>query len=361
MKLPEKLTRAAGKCWLTVKRKSPEILFACGTVSFGMALYSVVKASSKADQLIADHEGRLEEAKCEYVLPENLEYEATNVDEAGVEFQVKGEMAQKTEKEINRDVRKCYMTTAKEFVKLYSVTAGFSVVSLVCFGGAYKVLSGRVAAGLATISGLENYIALYEKRNIELNGEQSHEMCKYGYKEIEEKHKDPKTGKMITEKKLVPDYPTEGEEADDAVLEDFMNRPLGRSVIIFSKETSNEYKGTAGLDRLTLEAAEADAIRMWRTRGWVCENDVREYIGMRKTIEGQFIGKYYREGADHGEEPSLGITKHINEAALTGHNNKVWILETNFTDNLLTIHAKEKEKKAEFEKQLRLKRLSEEV
>lgn len=361
MKLPEKLTRAAGKCWLTVKRKSPEILFTCGTVSFGMALYSVVKASSKADQLIADHEGRLEEAKCEYVLPENLEYEATNVDETGVEFQVKGGMTQKTEKEINRDVRKCYMTTTKEFVKLYSVTATFSVVSLVCFGGAYKVLSGRVAAGLATISGLENYIALYEKRNIELNGEQSHEMCKYGYKEIEETHEDPKTGKMVTEKKLVPDYPTEGEEVDDAVLEDFMNRPLGRSVIIFSKETSNEYKGIAGLDRLTLEAAEADAIRMWRTRGWVCENDVRAYIGMPKTIEGQFIGKYYREGADHGEEPSLGITKHINEAALTGHNDKVWILETNFTDNLLTIHSKEKEKKAEFEKQLRLKRLSEEV
>lgn len=371
MKLPEKLTRAAGKTWLAVKRRSPEILFFCGTASFVAAIVSAVKASSEADQILADHEGRLEEAKCEYIFPEDdgYEIEVEALPDSEDEFQVKYPPVQKTQKQINRDIRKCYVRTGLNYAKLYSKTAGFAIVSLACFGGAYRVLSGRVSAGIATIQGLQSYISDYENRNIKLNGEESHEMCKYGYREVEVEEVDPETGEVKVTKKLVPNYPgaiesKEGTgESCNMSEADLLELDQNPSVLIFDKEHTHEYKGIANLDKLTVVSAEEAAIHKWRIRGWVTENDVRSYLGMEETVDGQYKAKVYLEGVeDHGGEPSLGIYAPVNASVIRDSRNGLpIILETNFTDNLLLVAKKEQEKREELEAELRAKRLAEEV
>ena len=353
MKLPEKVTRLAGKGWLKVRKRSPELLFGLGVLSMGGAIVSAVKAARRHDQIIAEHETNLEEAKMEYIIPD--EYDIVSMEEGSDEYKMEGSLVKKTEKQINRDVRKVYTHTAKELVKLYSKTGLFVSFSLFCFGGSYKVLSGRVTAGLLTIDRLKNYISLYEQRNIELNGEESHQMCKYGYKEVTVTEGDGKNKKEV--KKLVPDY------SESEVDGEFVSMPsvMDPTTLIFCKDTSNEYKGVGNLDWLTVEAAEQDAVRVWRTKGWVCENDVRTYLGMEKTVEGQFRCKFYHDGPDHGEEPSFNLYSPANQNVRDGHNKCPIYLELNFTDNLLAADLDEKKRKDELMASLRAQRLSEEV
>lgn len=360
-KLPMSVSRFAGKVGLKVKAKSPEILFSFGVISFGAAIVSAIKASEKHADILLEHEELLDEAKLPYILPD--ECEAYTVDEYGFMRDADGnELEPRSDRDINREVRHVYLHTTGEMIKCHTKTFVFSTISLVCFGGAYKVLSGRVAAGLVTISSLQNYISQYEKRNIELNGRKSHEMCKYGYKSVVEEYTDPETGKTVTEIKNTPDYPSGDSAGSGDIGVDPSSCEFGwPPTIIFSKETTAEYKDRPPLDEMTLEAGWMDAIRVWRTRGWVCLNDALEYYGIPKTVDGNRFGKVYREGCeDHGGEPYFNIDAPVNNDARRGVR-KSWILETNFTDDIFAIMAEEKKRREELEDSLRAKRIREEA
>ena len=379
VKVPAKISRFANKAVLEVKKKSPEILFCVGVVSFGAAIVSAVKASRKADYILAEHEEDLEVAKCEFVVPddyEDVQFWADNVELNGVDANLDDEDKDveattgviKTQKEINRAVRKVYGKTVIKFIKLYSKTGGFVLIALACFGGVYKILSGRVAMGLATISGLESYISTYEKRNIELNGKRNHDMCKYGYKEIERTYEDPDTGEVVHEIERVPMYEVdeqelacgEGELKEPGIGIDEETREVlesGPSVIIFCKDETAEYIGVPHRDRYMADCAQADAERIWRTRGWVTENDIRSYLGMQPTVMGQRRCKFY-----HGvesEAPTLNIDAPINDAAKNGTRNS-WIFETNLDEDLFLESRLIEKSKKDLEKKMINKRKAEE-
>lgn len=378
VKVPAKISRFANKAVLEVKKKSPEILFCVGVVSFGAAIASAVKASRKADYILAEHEEDLEVAKCQFVVPdeyEDVQFWADNVEINGVDSRLDEDLDAeeedlkattgviKTQKEINKAVRKVYGKTVIKFIKLYSKTGGFVLIALACFGGVYKILSGRVAMGLATITGLENYISAYEKRNIELNGKRNHDMCKYGYKEIERTYEDPDTGETVHEIEKVPLYEVDesvGEDSEAGIGIDEETREVlegGPSVIIFCKDETAEFIGVPHRDRDLADSAEKDAVRIWRTRGWVTENDIREYLGMRPTIMGQRRCKFY-----HGvesEEPTLNIHSPINDAAKNG-TRKSWIFETNLDEDLFLESRLMEKSKKDLEKKLIKKRKAEE-
>lgn len=378
VKVPAKISRFANKAVLEVKKKSPEILFCVGVVSFGAAIVSAVKASRKADYILAEHEEDLEVAKCQFVVPdeyEDVQFWADNEEINGVDSRLDDDLDAeeedlkattgviKTQKEISRAVRKVYGKTVIKFVKLYSKTGGFALIALACFGGVYKILSGRVAMGLATITGLENYISAYEKRNIELNGKRNHDMCKYGYKEIERTYEDPDTGEIVHEIEKVPLYEVDesvGEDCEAGIGIDEETREIlegGPSVIIFCKEETAEFIGVPHRDHDMVEAAEHDAKRILRNRGWVTENDIRAYLGMQPTIMGQRRCKFY-----HGvesEEPTLNIESPINDAAKNG-TRKSWILETNLDEDLFLESRLIEKSKKDLEKKLIKKRKAEE-
>ena len=378
VKVPAKISRFANKALLAVKKKSPEILFCVGVASFGAAIVSAVKASRKADYILAEHEEDLEVAKCQFVVPddyEDVQFWADNEEINGVDSRLDDDLDAeeedlkattgviKTQKEINKAVRKVYGKTIIKFVKLYSKTGGFVLIALACFGGVYKILSGRVAMGLATITGLENYISTYEERNIELNGKRNHDMCKYGYKEIERTYEDPDTGEIVHEIEKVPLYEVDesvGEDGEAGIGIDEETREIlegGPSVIIFCKDETAEFIGVPHRDRDMVEAAEHDAKRIWRNRGWVTENDIRAYLGMQPTIMGQRRCKFY-----HGvesEEPTLNIHSPINDAAKNG-TRKSWILETNLDEDLFLESRLIEKSKKDLEKKLTKKRKAEE-
>ena len=334
--------------------------------------------SPEADYILAEHEEDLEVAKCQFVVPdeyEDVQFWADNEEINGVDSglddvddddealkETTGVI--KTQKEINRAVRKVYGKTVIKFIKLYSKTGGFVLIALACFGGVYKILSGRVAMGLATITGLENYISAYEKRNIELNGKRNHDMCKYGYKEIERTYEDPDTGEIVHEIEKVPLY-----EVDESALEDGEagigideeTREVlegGPSVIIFCKDETAEFIGVPHRDHDMAIMAEHDAERIWRNRGWVTENDIRAYLGMQPTIMGQRRCKFYHGVED--DAPTLNIESPINDAAKNG-TRKSWIFETNLDEDLFLESRLIEKSKKDLEKKLVKMRKAEEA
>ena len=76
IKLPEKVKVGVGMAGLKIKKHSPEILLGLGFVSMGAAIISAVRSAREHDMLLADHEERLEAAKCEYVIPDEYDIEA---------------------------------------------------------------------------------------------------------------------------------------------------------------------------------------------------------------------------------------------------------------------------------------------
>ena len=356
IKVPEKWSRAAGIGVLKIKEASPEILLGAGVICMGAAIVSAVKAARQHDYILADHEERLEAAKCEYVIPD--EYDIVAEAESG-EFQMSGAgggvIARKSEKEVNKAIRKCYGQTAWEFTKLYSSTIALSALSLACFVGMHNIQARRITGLNAAYTGLREYIKRYEERNIELNGQKSHEMCKYGYKEVEVTEEDPDTGEMVTEKKKVPLYEGEnGEKWSDETTK----APFHNQCIEFSKDTAKaSYTGIANYDLMTLNVAEQDIKDLVRARGWAVKNDLYDILRMERTPEGMI------EGWVHGcgPEPDLGIHDPINNRCLAGFNHEDWVLDPNIHGNVYALLREKEEKEAALEAELKAKRLAEEA
>lgn len=350
IKLPEKVKVGVGMASLKVKKHSPEILLGLGFVSMGAAIISAVRSAREHDQLIADHEERLEAAKCEYVIPD--EYDIIAEAESG-EYKMSaggGTIVRKTEKEVNRAIRKCYFETAVGFARLYARTTLYTAISALCFVSAYNIQARRVLALETAYTSLQEYIRKYEQRNIELNGKKSHEMCKYGYKEIEVEEEDPDTGEAVKEKKLVPAY-------EGASSEEMAKMPFHDQFLSFSNDTAKGcYTGIANHDRTTLEVGEQYIKDLYRSRGWVVVNDVLDTYNMKRTKEGMIEG--WVKGC--GPEPDFGIHDPVNNRCLAGFNHEDWHLDLNIHGNVFTLLDKKEEEERELEEKLKAERLAEE-
>lgn len=350
IKLPEKVKVGVGMASLKVKKHSPEILLGLGFVSMGAAIISAVRSAREHDQLIADHEERLEAAKCEYVIPD--EYDIIAEAESG-EYKMSaggGTIVRKTEKEVNRAIRKCYFETAVGFARLYARTTLYTAISALCFVSAYNIQARRVLALETAYTSLQEYIRKYEQRNIELNGKKSHEMCKYGYKEVEVEEEDPDTGETVKEKKLVPAY-------EGATSEEMAKMPFHDQFFIFCKQSApGKYTGFANRDKTELAISEDYLNDLINSRGWAVVNDWLDSIGMERTAQGMIEG--WVKG--YGPRATIGWDDPINREALDGHNHRDWYLDCNVHGNVFSILSEMEKKKEELEEKLKAERLAEE-
>ena len=348
IKVPEKVGNLMGISNLKLKNASPEIFLGLGIAFMGGAIVTAIRAARRHDQIIADHEGQLEEAKCEYIIPDDSEIALNN---DGDDCYASSVFGHKTDKQIAHDVRKVYAHTIWEFTKLYSPTITLSALSVACFVCSHNIQARRFSALSGAYTGLREAFEQYQARNIELNGKTNHEMCKYGWKEIDETYEDPDTGETITEKKKVPAYTGMSEEE----IKKLQKMPFHDHLITFDRNCAL-WKGIANLDEMTLYSAEADLQRLVRVRGWAIINDLYDYLNMERTEEGMFEG--WVKG--FGPQVSLHIDDPINHEALRGVRNQVWILDPNVHGNVFSLlHEKEKNKEA-FEQKLNNLRLLEE-
>ena len=277
IKLPEKMTMAFTKAKFNVKQSSPEILLVTGLVCMGGAVVTAVIASRKHNELLEDHELRLEEAKINTL--EEVEYSDEEVEdgECGIHYIV-------NEKERRKEVAKCYITTGLSFVKLYGPTAALMAFSTASFIGMHNIQAGRIAGLTGAYTGLREAFEKYQENNIKLNGEESHELCKYGWTEEEEK-----TGK--NGKKTVKKTPLE-------VVPESHN---GQYIFEFCAPSlvdgaGNKFKGTTSFtgkpytDRIFIESQEKFMNDRLKAGFPVLLNDCLDALGLDRTVDGMVLG-----------------------------------------------------------------------
>ena len=320
------LKEKASMMVLKTKAASPEILLFGGLICMGGAVVTGIVASRKHDQIMDEHMAELEEAKAGIILPETSDNEDTVEEKEAIVVD---------QKEINRNVRRVYCRTAAKMVKLYAPTVGLMALSAACFVGMHNIQAGRIAGLSGAYASVKEAFDQYQARNIELNGEDNHKLCKYGWHEEEETAEDG----TVTKKK-VANTPKDLENLAEE------NREIGKLPFhdqdyIFARNTSSKYHGNPALDRNLFESVENYCNNYLNARGFVTVNDVLDALGMERTVEGTYLG--WVKG--HGEGIDIGWRDSFNNRFLAGYPDEPVSLYFNIHGNIVDIIMKDEAKK----------------
>lgn len=324
-----------GMAGLKLSEKKPEILLVCGIVTMGGAVVTAIVAARKHDEILEQHLSELEVAKAEVVVveaaqnEENVGAESSEGHEGANDSKAPDLVRTRTEEEIKKDVRKVYIRTGCRFVKLYAPTVAFMGISTACFIGMHNIQAGRIAGLSGAYTGLKTAFDEYQQRNIELNGEENHRMCKYGYKEVEREEEDPDTGEVTKVKEKVP---LDAHEVAEAEREAAQNNVPRCRYVLFDKHCG-QFDGDNNIDLRTLLIAQDDLRNLVRARGWAIENDLRDLLGTERTVEGARLGWVKGMGPD----PDLGIKASINRQFINGHKYDEVILELNIHGDITSL------------------------
>lgn len=314
-KMPEKITTAWNKISFNAKESSPEILLVTGLACMVGAVVTAVIASKHHEELLVDHELRLDEAKINTL--EEVEYEDEELDEneSGTHYIV-------DEKERKKAVTKCYVITGARFAKLYAPTAALMGLSAASFIGMHNIQAGRIAGLTGAYTGLKEAFEKYQDNNIKLNGKENHELCKYGWEdngEGEEGKGNKKKKKQPLDKPAEPDgwYNTSFEFCAPTIL-----------------DNGNGFKGTSSYtgkpfnDRLFIEAQEKFMNDRLKSGFPVLLNDCLDALGLDRTVEGMVIGWL----PDDEAYIEFNIANPYNRDFLNGKLNSTCIIEFNVSD-----------------------------
>ena len=320
------LKEKASMMVLKTKAASPEILLFGGLICMGGAVVTGIVASRKHDQIMDEHMAELEEAKAGIILPETADSEDAAIEKEAIVVD---------QKEINRNVRRVYCRTAAKMVKLYAPTVGLMALSAACFVGMHNIQAGRIAGLSGAYASVKEAFDQYQARNIELNGEDNHKLCKYGWHEEEETAEDG----TVTKKK-VANTPKDLENLAEE------NREIGKLPFhdqdyIFARNTSSKYHGNPALDRNLFESVENYCNNYLNARGFVTVNDVLDALGMERTVEGTYLG--WVKG--HGEGIDIGWRDSFNNRFLAGYPDEPVSLYFNIHGNIVDIIMKDEAKK----------------
>ena len=320
------LKEKASMMVLKTKAASPEILLFGGLICMGGAVVTGIVASRKHDQIMDEHMAELEEAKAGIILPETADSEDAAIEKEAIVVD---------QKEINRNVRRVYCRTAAKMVKLYAPTVGLMALSAACFVGMHNIQAGRIAGLSGAYASVKEAFDQYQARNIELNGEDNHKLCKYGWHEEEETAENG----TVTKKK-VANTPKDLENLAEE------NREIGKLPFhdqdyIFARNTSSKYHGNPALDRNLFESVENYCNNYLNARGFVTVNDVLDALGMERTVEGTYLG--WVKG--HGEGIDIGWRDSFNNRFLAGYPDEPVSLYFNIHGNIVDIIMKDEAKK----------------
>ena len=329
------IQNAVGMAELNIKRVSPEICLGLGIATMVGAVISGVIAARNHDKIISEHEEALEEAKAETVIEEE------EIDGEIVEVEV-----ERDKKEINRAVRKVYFKTLLKFGKNYAITAALLGIALFSFCEMHHIQAGRILGLEGVVTSCQEYIKRYEDNNRKLNGEESHRMCKYGFKEVEVEEED-ENGEKVKKTKFVCN------DAEDIAKEYGLEKEakvrdcFHEAYAIFSKQTSYIYNGRASWDKMSLENAQSTRRDRLKARGWVLLNEALVMLGLEPTLEGMVEGWV----KDVDEEPDFGIEDPVNNKFLAGFNDQPVFLSFNVGSNVYN-YLKRKEERDLMQKKI---------
>lgn len=256
MKIPENISRTAGKALLKLQKHSPEILIGVGIVSGVAATATAIHATLHCEQILDEHRFNMEQI-------EKARYVADNDD--GIDYAKEDEM---------NDKRVVYTRTAISFVKLYLPTVMFTGISIACILSAHNILSKRNAAVVAAFAALNDKFNDYRER---VRNEYGEEKDKQFMRAIDiVQTEDPETGE--------PGEPSKQQSMDLSGTDRFFD-PMSPYW-----DRSNPEMNVAFVRAKTKEANDRLAIN-----GHLFLNEVYDMFGIPHSSEGAVLGWIYDE------------------------------------------------------------------
>lgn len=256
------LTRTLNRTGLKIKKHSPEILLAAGTVGVVVSGVMACKATLKVNEILDESKQQIDTIHSVAADPN---------------------MAEKYTAEDNKkDLAIVYTQTAVKMIKLYGPSVGLGVVSLGCMIGSNRILSKRNVALAAAYTAIDKSFKEYRGRVIERFGKQLDKELRYNIKakEIEEVSKD-ENGHEVVKKEVVD------------VIDDDPNTYSPYSIVF---DDGNEgWDPDPERTKFFLIQQQNWANERLKAKGHLFLNEVYDMLGARRTKAGAQVGWVYDE------------------------------------------------------------------
>lgn len=258
----DKLTKISGRAGLVISKHSPEILLCAGIIGFGVSLFTVSKASIKAEEIMKKHNNDMKTLKRVLEQYESDKY---------------------SEEDYKKDQKIVYAKTTKEMIKAYLPTVivtGLSIGSILC---SYGIMRKRHLALLAAYTGLQETFLDYRKRVIEDYGDEKDRIYRLGIRE--ETKAETIVGKNGKEKT---------KESKELVVDPNHHSQYAR----FFDSSSTQWNRNAEYNLMFLKSQQNFANDLLKSRGHIFLNEVYDMLGIPRSQAGQIVGWVLGEGDD---------------------------------------------------------------
>ena len=256
------LTRTLNRTGLKIKKHSPEILLAAGTVGVVVSGIMACKATLKVNEILDESKQQIDTIHSVAADPN---------------------MAEKyTAEDGKKDLAIVYTQTAVKMIKLYGPSVGLGVVSLGCMIGSNRILSKRNVALAAAYTAVDKSFKEYRSRVVERFGKQLDKELRYNIKakEVEEVSKD-ENGHEVVKKEVVD------------VIDDDPNTYSPYSIVF---DDGNEgWDPDPERTKFFLIQQQNWANERLKAKGHLFLNEVYDMLGARRTKAGAQVGWVYDE------------------------------------------------------------------
>ena len=260
------MTRTFNRTGLKIKKHSPEILLATGTVGIVTSTVMAYNATLKVEEIV-------DEAKEKIDTIHN-----GSADTA---------MAEKySEEDGKKDLAIVYTQTAVKFIKLYGPSVTIGAASLAFMIGSNRILNKRNAALAAAYAAVDKSFKEYRGRVIERFGKQMDRELRYNIKaqEIEETTVDA-NGKETVTKKTV----------------DVMDPNSYSQYAIVFDDSNEGWDPDPERSKYFLIQQQNWANERLKSRGHLFLNEVYDMLGAKRTKAGAQVGWVYDEKNCEGD------------------------------------------------------------
>ena len=260
------LTRTLNRTGLKIKKHSPEILLATGTVGIVASTVMACKATLKVEEIIDEAKEKIDTIH------------QVSADPA---------MAEKySEEDGKKDLAIVYTQTAVKFIKLYGPSVTIGVASLACMIGSNHILNKRNAALAAAYAAVDKSFKEYRGRVIERFGKQMDRELRYNIKaqEIEETTVDANGKETITKKTV-----------------DVMDPNSYSQYAIVFDDSNEGWDPDPERSKYFLIQQQNWANERLKSRGHLFLNEVYDMLGAKRTKAGAQVGWIYDEKNCEGD------------------------------------------------------------
>ena len=301
MKMNDKLTRAIGKTGLKLKKYSPEILAAVGTVGVVASAVMACTATTKISTILDDTNDQLNTIHAAVTDPELAN--------------------QYSAEDAKKDTAIVYVQTGMKFVKLYGPAVAVGVASLGCLLGSNHILRKRNIALAAAYTAVDKSFKAYRGRVVERFGEEMDRELRYNIKakEVQEIVTDENGNETtVTSTIEVPEINHDNSE---------YARCFDETCIGWTRDP--EY------NMMFVTQIQNWANDRLQSKGYLYLNEVYEMLGFQRTKAGQVVGWLYNgDGDNYVDFGIFNIKDKQKRRFVNGYEKSIW-LDFNVDGNIL--------------------------